>query len=128
LKVIKIPFSFTDGGVAETTDILKATEQKIIDNLTTRTGERAINTNYGLGIQNLLYEMVNPLVFDDFKTDAIIRLNNELDSGKVLDMSISYPNSPEMAFVEDSVISVNIVYSMPMNGTRTLTFNVTSDI
>lgn len=128
MKVIKIPFSFTDGGVAETTDILKATEQKIIDNLTTRTGERAINTNYGLGIQNLLYEMVNPLVFDDFKTDAIIRLNNELDSGKVLDMSISYPNSPEMAFVEDSVISVNIVYSMPMNGTRTLTFNVTSDI
>jgi hypothetical protein len=128
LKVIKIPFSFTDGGVAETTDILKATEQKIIDNLTTRTGERAINTNYGLGIQNLLYEMVNPLVFDDFKTDAITRLNNELESGKVLDMSISYPNSPEMAFVEDSVISVNIVYSMPMNGTRTLTFNVTSDI
>ncbi len=128
MKVIKIPFSFTDGGVAETTDILKATEQKIIDNLTTRTGERAINTNYGLGIQNLLYEMVNPLVFDDFKTDAITRLNNELESGKVLDMSISYPNSPEMAFVEDSVISVNIVYSMPMNGTRTLTFNVTSDI
>lgn len=128
MKAIKIPFSFTNGGVTETTDVVKITEQKIVDILTTRQGERAINTGYGVGIQGLLYEMMNPLVFDDFKMDALAKLNEELDSGRVLDISITYPNSPEMPFVEDSVIVINVQYRVPLYGTRTLSFNVTSDI
>lgn len=128
MKTITIPFSFTGGGVGETTDVLRATEQKIVDVLTTRTGERAINTNYGVGIQGLLYEVMNPLVFDDFKSEALVKINEELDSGRVLDMSITYPDSPEMAFAEDSVVSISISYSVPLYGTRSLLFNVTSDI
>jgi hypothetical protein len=128
MKAIKIPFSFSGGGVVETTDVLKSTEQKIVDVLTTRPGERAINTNYGVGIQGLLYEVMNPLVFDDFKSEAIVKINEELDSGRVLDMSITYPDSPEMSFAEDSVISINVLYSVPLYGTRSLLFTVTSDI
>lgn len=128
MKAIKIPFSFSNGGVTETTDVIKATEQKIVDILTTRPGERAITTNYGVGIQGLLYEMMNPLVFDDFKMDALSKINEELDSGRVLDISITYPDSPEMAYVEDSVIEVNVQYKIPLYGVRTISFNVTSDI
>lgn len=127
MKAIKIPFSFTDGGVTETTDPLVDIEQKIIDVLITRAGERAINTGYGIGVQSLVYEMMNKLVFDDFKTDAMSTINDELDYGRVLDITITYPNSPEVAFPEDSVISIKVLYNIPLYGNRTVSFDVSSD-
>lgn len=128
MKVIKIPFSFSNGGVSEEFDIIKVVEQKIIDVLITRPGDRAINSGYGLGIQSLLYEMINPLIFDDFKNEAIVAINDELESGTVVDISIAYPDSPEMSFVEDSAITINVAYRLPIYGNRVLSFNVTSDI
>jgi hypothetical protein len=128
MKAIKIPFSFSNGGVSETDNITERMEQCIVDVLTTRSGERAINTRYGVGIQSLLYEMMNPLIFDDFKMEAMDAINEELDSGRVLDISITYPTSPEMAYTEDSVISINVQYNIPLYGNRTVSFNVTSDI
>ncbi len=128
MKAIKIPFSFSNGGVSETDSITERMEQCIVDVLTTRSGERAINTRYGVGIQSLLYEMMNPLIFDDFKMEAMDAINEELDSGRVLDISITYPTSPEMAYTEDSVISINVQYNIPLYGNRTVSFNVTSDI
>jgi len=128
MKAIKIPFSFSNGGVSETTDIVKITEQQITDTLITRAGERAIKAGYGVGIQSLLYELENSLVFDDFKQDAMVAINEELESGRVLDISISYPNSMEMAFVEDTPVLINIYYTLPLYGTRSLLVNVTSDI
>lgn len=128
MKAIKLPFSFSNGGVSETTDIIKITEQQIIDTLVTRSGERAIKAGYGVGIQSLLYELENSLVFDDFKQEAMIAINEELESGRVLDISISYPDSMEMAFVEDTPALITIFYSLPLYGTRSLSVNVTSDI
>lgn len=128
MKAIKLPFSFSNGGVSETTDIIQITEQQIIDTLVTRSGERAIKAGYGVGIQSLLYELENSLVFDDFKQEAMIAINEELESGRVLDISISYPDSMEMAFVEDTPALINISYSLPLYGTRSLSVNVTSDI
>lgn len=129
MKSIKIPFSFSDGSVAVTTDVAKITEDKIIDALITNNSERAINASYGVGIKSLLYEPMDTLIFDDFKADAIVKVNDALDSGKVLDMSISYPTSPQMAYLEDSSILVTVVYTTPsVGGIRTFNFNVSSDI
>jgi len=129
MKAIKIPFSFSDGSVAVTTDIAKITEDKIVDALVTSNSERAINTSYGVGIKSLLYEPLDTLVFDDFKTDAIVKVNDAIDSGRVLDISISYPNSPQMAYLEDSSILVTVVYTTPsVGGVRSFNFNVSSDI
>jgi hypothetical protein len=76
-----------------------------------------------------LYEPLDTLVFDDFKADAIVKVNEALDSGTVLDITISYPDSVQMAYLEDSSILVTVVYSLPSTGsTRTFTFNVSSDI
>jgi hypothetical protein len=128
MKAIKIPFSFSNGGVSETSDIIKITEQKIVDTLVTRSGERAIKAGYGVGIQSLLYELTNDLIFDDFKQDAKDAINQELESGKVLDISISFQDSAEMAFVEDTPILVNVYYTLPYYGARSFSVNLTSDI
>ena len=128
MKTIKIPFSFSNGGVTETADILEYTEQRIVDILTTRNGERAINTNYGVGIRSLLYEMTDSLIFDDFKTEALVKLNEEVGSARVLDMSISGPELLQLGYLEDSTVVVTVSYSIPTYGNRNFSFNVTSDI
>lgn len=129
MKAISIPFSFSNGGVASTADLTKMTEDKIVDALITNNSERAINASYGVGIKSLLYEPMDTLIFDDFKSEAIVKVNEAIDSGKVLDISISYPNSPQMAYLEDSSILVTVVYALPsVGGTRTFNFNVSSDI
>jgi hypothetical protein len=128
MKSIKIPFSFSDGGVAFTDDILQITQQKIVDVLTTSPGERAINTGYGADIRSLLYEPIDNLVFEDFKNDALDAINETLDSGRVVDISVAYPDSPQMAYPEDSVISITVRYVVPPYGGRSFTFNVSSDI
>ena len=129
MKSINIPFSFSSGGVSASSDIDTITKNKIIDVLVTRKTERAINSGYGVGLSSLLYEPMDTLIFDDFKSDAIVKINETLDSGKVLDITITYPHSPQMAYLEDSSILVTVVYSLPSTGSiSTFTFNVSSDI
>lgn len=128
MKSISVPFSFSNGSVAQTSDITKITEQKIIDTLVTLPGERAINTGYGAGASTLLYEPLDTLAFDDFKQEAISAVNEALDSGKVIDITITYPNSPQMSYSEDSTIAITVRYIVPPYGGRTFSFNLTSDI
>lgn len=128
MKSISIPFRFFEGGVVATSDIETITEQKIVDILTTSPGERAINTGYGANIRSLLYEPLDTLLYDDFKTDAISAINETLDSGKVIDISVTYPDSPQMAYTEDSTIAVQVRYQVPPYNGRSFSFNVSSDI
>lgn len=128
MKAISIPFRFESGKVAETSDITDITEKMIIDILTTGPGDRAINIGYGVNIKSLLYEPLDSLAFDDFKVDAISAINEFLESGKVVDITVSYPDSPQMAYTEDSTISVSVRYIVPPYNGRSFTFNVSSDI
>lgn len=128
MRSIKVPFSFSGGGVATTSDILKITEQKIVDAFMTMPGERAINLGYGVGAKALLYEPLNDLSFDDFKNEALDHINQLLDSGRVVDIVMTYPDSPEMAYPEDSVISVTVRYIVPPYTGRAFSFNLSSDI
>jgi hypothetical protein len=128
MKSINIPFSFSSGGVKTSSDIDTITKNKIIDVLVTRKTERAINSGYGIGINTLLYEPMNTLIFDDFKSEAIPQINEALDFGNVLDIIISQEDLIATAFIEDSTIAVTVVYSLPTtNSVTTFTFNVSSD-
>jgi hypothetical protein len=128
MKSINIPFSFSNGGVRESSDIATITQNKIIDVLITGSAERAINTSYGVGIQSLLYESIDSLLFDDFKSEALVKINEVLDTGSVLDISIAQEDLIQTAFVEDSTIAITVVYSLPTtNSITTFTFNVSSD-
>jgi hypothetical protein len=128
MKAISIPFNFSNGSVTAITETTKITEQNIIDVLITAPGERAINVGYGANIQSLLYEPLDTLVFDDFKLDTLDKINKVLVSGNVVDITTSYPDSPHMAFSEDSTLSVSIKYSLPFQGSMGFTFNVNTTI
>jgi hypothetical protein len=125
MKAISIPFNFSNGSVVTTSQDTTITEQNIIDVLITTPGERAINVSYGANIQSLLYEPLETLVFDDYKLDTIDKINKVLVSGNVVDITTSYPNSPQMAFSEDTTLSVSVKYSLPFQGYGGFTFAVT---
>ena len=128
MKSINIPFSFSNGGVRESSDINILTQNKIVDVLTTNKAERAINTSYGVGLKYLLYENMDSLVFEDFKLGALAEINEALDIGTVLDISVSQQDSLQTAFVEDSTLVVTVVYALPTTTSVTsFTFNVSSD-
>jgi hypothetical protein len=124
MKAIAIPFNFSKGSVITTTEQTTITEQNIIDVLVTSPGERAINVSYGANIQQLLYEPLDTLVFDDFKLDTMDKINKVLASGNVVDITTSYPNSPQMSFSEDTTLSVSVKYSLPFQGYGGFTFTV----
>jgi hypothetical protein len=124
MKAIAIPFNFSKGSVTTTTEQTTITEQNIIDVLVTSPGERAINVSYGANIQQLLYEPLDTLVFDDFKLDTMDKINKVLASGNVVDITTSYPNSPQMSFSEDTTLSVSVKYSLPFQGYGGFTFTV----
>jgi hypothetical protein len=128
MKSINIPFSFSNGGVKESSDINVITQNKIVDVLITNKAERAINTGYGVGLKYLLYENMDSLVFDDFKLGALAEINEALDIGTVLDILVSQQDSLQTAFVEDSTLVVTVVYALPTTTSVTsFTFNVSSD-
>lgn len=128
MQAISMPFSFSNGGVTATADLATITQNKIIDVLVTNNSERAINSSYGVGVSSLLYEPLESLVFDDFKADALVKVNEAIDSGTVLDITITYPEAIQMSYIEDSMILITVVYSLPSTGTtNTFTFNVSAD-
>ena len=128
MKAISIPFNISNGSVVTTTEQTTITEQNIVDVLMTSPGERAINVGYGGNIQSLLYEPMDTLVFDDFKLDILDKINKVLTSGNVVNITTSYPNSPQMSFSEDSTLYVTVQYSLPFEGSRGFTFNVNTTI
>jgi hypothetical protein len=128
MKSISIPFSFTSdtGAVSTVSDVDAVMKQNIIDILTTFPGERVMTPNYGAGIRSLLFEQPDPLVFAEYRMDAINDLNSSLPFGKVTDVQIGIPYDSLSSFETDSTISVSVKYVIPPYDTSVVTFNLNS--
>lgn len=126
MKAISVPFRFTSDtkAVATTNDVRHIVEQSIIDILTTGAGERVMNAKYGAGLRNLLFEEMDPLVFAEYKIDAIQDLNEYLTMGKVVDMNIRMPDQTLYTENTDTTIIVSVKYVVPPYGSSVVTFNL----
>lgn len=128
MKSISVPFSFTSdtGAVATVSTTDAVMRQNIIDILTTFPGERLMTPNYGAGIRSLLFEAADPLVFAEYRMDAINDLNSSLPFGKVTDVQIGIPYDSLSGLDTDSTISVSVKYVIPPYDTSVVTFNLNS--
>jgi|LauGreDrversion4_2_1035121.scaffolds.fasta_scaffold32867_2 phage baseplate assembly protein W len=128
MKVISVPFSFTSdtGRVTTTESINKIVEQQILDILTTGNGERVMVSRYGSDIRSLLFEEMDPLIFAEYKIDAIQDLNESLTIGKVTNMQISMAEEDFYGTEYETSINVSIQYSVPPFGSSVVTFNLTN--
>lgn len=122
MKSIAVPFRFSGGRVAVTRNYDKIIRQKIVDVLTTSPPERMGLPNYGASLYELLFEPIDELVESDFKTDAIIELQDRVSGVTIHDLYIR-----QNEFYE-STAEITVYYSLPLSPAQTLTFTVTSQL
>lgn len=126
MKAISIPFRFENGRVASTTDNNKIARQRITDVLATRTYERVMRPEYGAGVSDLLFEPVDPLVFADYKIDALTAVNDNVSNAKIKDLIVRTGTSVEYNGNEESTLVVSVVYDVAGEGTSVFTVTLDS--
>lgn len=134
MKAISIPFRFSSdtGEVSSTNSVVTTIENQIIDILTTQPGERVMHPEYGAGLRSLLFEEADPLIFAEYKMDAMQELNDYLTVGKVVDMEVTVPQNTlylyDDKYLDDdnTTITVSVRYAVPPFGASVVTFNLSN--
>jgi len=126
MKSISVPFRFTTDtkGVAVTSNLSDLLKQSILDILTTTPGERVMEGKHGANARGLLFEEPDPLVFAEFRMDAMNELNALLPFGKVLDLNVYMPNQSYAGDPTDSTIVISVKYVVPPFDVSVVTFNL----
>lgn len=83
-------------------------------------------SKYGANIRNLLFEEPDPLVFAEYRMDAIGDLNANLPFGKVTDVQIGIPDETFSGNQYDTTISISVKYVVPPYNTSVVTFSVSN--
>lgn len=123
MKAIKLPVAFSNGSLRTTTDLHQIFKQKIIDVLVTSKQERVMIPEYGVGVYSLLYEILDPLIFADFKVDAIQELSQHVTGVEIVDLRLSSGGSlqsPE----DNTTLSITVLYRLPPYQVTSMTFTV----
>ena len=110
MKSIKVPFKFEEGFVPTTSNVDNIVKQQIVNYFMTNIGERVMNAEYGGSLPNLVFEINDPLVFADYKVDALSEINSYLSFGKVLDFG--FVDSTGDLSAENNVVTVVVRYSV----------------
>lgn len=126
MKSISIPFNFANGRVSTTSDNNAIAKQKITDVLVTRKYERVMRPEYGAGINSLLFEPMDPLVFADYRIDALSDLNTNVSNAYIRDIQIRQGSPVQYNGSDDSTLDVRVVYDVAGMGTTVFTFTVNS--
>lgn len=110
MKTIRIPFRFEEGSVLATQNVDTVVKQQIVNYFMTNLGERIMNSNYGGNLPNLVFEINDPLIFADYKVDALSEVNSYLSFGKVLDFG--FVDSTNDLSAENNVATLVVRYSV----------------
>jgi phage baseplate assembly protein W len=127
MRSVSLPFRFENGSVAETSDNPTIAKQRIIDVLATRGYERVMRPGYGAGISDLLFEPMDPLVFADYKLDAVNAINESVTNAYVRDLLIREGDTVQYNGEGESTLVVRVVYDVANAGTATFTVSVNQD-
>jgi phage baseplate assembly protein W len=126
MRSIYLPFQFNNGKVATTSDFDEIIKQKIIDVLAVTKTERPMRPRYGLGTYTFLYEPVDPLIWEDFKQDALVELREAVSGVRINDIVIAEGDGSR-GEEEGSTIYVTVYYSINPSQKSSVTLTV-SDI
>lgn len=126
MRSISLPFRFSGGKIADTEDNGVIAKQRIIDALTTDRFERVNRPEYGASIKSLLFDNFDPLIFADYRIDAIRDLNDYVSNAKILDLQIQNGNPVNFGNDEEANLAVRVVYRTSDGNTATFVSNVTA--
>jgi phage baseplate assembly protein W len=118
---MKIPFSFDNGRVSITRELETITEQKIANVLVTEPLERVSIPTYGSGLMGMVHEINDPLIFSDYRTDAVMDLKDNISTANISNM---YMNNMGSLQESKNVMMVYVEYRLPLGVTQLATIKV----
>lgn len=127
MRSISIPFQFANGKVYETENDDKIARQRIVDVLSTDRYERVNLPEYGADIRSLLFEPLDPLIFADFRIDAIKDLNDYVSNAKITDLQIREGSPNYQGTDTESTLTVRVVYKTAAMGASTFVATITGN-
>ena len=123
MKVIDLPFKISNGLVATITDPAAIAEQKILDVLLTNKNERVMNPRYGSSTYSLLFELMDPNIWADFKSEALMDLRESVPNVEILDIVLKQAQT-EVDSQYSTGLEVTVFYRLPSSNANTLSFVV----
>jgi phage baseplate assembly protein W len=127
MRSISIPFQFANGKVVETENDDKIARQRIVDVLATDKYERVNRPEYGADIRSLLFEPLDPLIFADFRVDAIKDINDYVSNAKITDLQIREGNPIYQGGDSESTLVVRVLYRTAAMGASTFVATITGN-
>ncbi len=85
-----------------------------------------MDPNYGASVKTLLFEERDPLVFAEYRIDALQDINDAMTIGKVTDIEISAPSDYSYGEDEENTIRVHVQYVVPPFGASVVSLNISS--
>jgi phage baseplate assembly protein W len=89
MSIIKLPLNIDSSGklakVAKLDDIVK---QKVLDYLSTSMFERPMMPTYGGNTNVLLYENFDPLIFEEYKLEALQGMQRNIAGAQLMDQTL----------------------------------------
>jgi len=121
MSIMKMPFNIEPSGkvskISKLDDIVK---QKVLDYLSTSVFERPMLPMYGANTNVLVYENFDPLIFEEYKMEALQGLQRNVAGAQITNLIINGPNT----LVNDSTIKITVEYQIPTFGRRQATIDV----
>ena len=127
MRSISIPFQFSNGKVIETENDDKIARQRIIDVLATDKYERVNRPEYGSDIRSLLFEPLDPLIFADFRIDALQDINDYVSNAKITDIQVREGSPIYQGNDSESTLVVRVLYRTATMGSSTFVATITGN-
>jgi phage baseplate assembly protein W len=125
MRSIYLPLKFNNGKIATTTDFDTIIKQKIVDVLAVSRGERVMRPQYGVGAYGMLYTTIDPLVWADFKQEALLAMSEDVSGVIIHDIKIESGDPKQLS--DPTTVTITVTYQIPTSQISSVTLNV-SDI
>lgn len=126
MSIMKMPMNINPSGkFAAVQDIEGIVKQKFVDYLSTSVFQHPMLPMYGANTNVLLYENFDPLVFEEYKLEALQGMQRNIAGVQVLNLAIEGPSN-----FNDSTIRMTVEYQIPTVGRQqaTVTLVLPSDL
>lgn len=121
MSIMKMPLSISPSGkLSVVQDIQGIVKQKIVDYLSTSLFEHPMLPLYGANTNVLLYENFDPLVFGEYKIEALQGMQRNIAGVQIFNLSINGPSTLDT----DYTVKMTVEYQIPTLGRQQATVSV----
>ncbi len=109
----------SSGKLAAVQSVEEVAKQKFVDYLSTSVFERPMLPLYGANTNVLLYENFDPLIFEEYKVEALQGMQRHIAGVQILNLRMEGPSN-----FNDSTIRMTVEYQIPTIGRQQATVSV----